>query len=460
MNRLAQGAEASTHTLRDVKSAERSPPLPIGQLDDSVARPATPLHDRLGFEVFLAELSATFVKVPAELVDSQIVDALRQIVEFLGIDRSGFGELVNDQMEITHSYELPGIPPSPRVILEAHFPSYARKVRLGEPFRLPDDLPPDAVVERDFLSRTGLKSNLTIPLKVTGAVVGGIGFASFHKAIDYPDDLIRRLRLVGDIFTNALARKRADEALQLAMRQAAELRNELAHAIRVELVSHLTATIAHEVNQPLFAIASNAQTALDLLNMGDMEEVKQALTDIWADASRASEVIARVRGLIKKEDPCRDRVRLQSLIDELSPLLYREAASKGATLRIELGAKEIALNCDRVQMQQVLLNLLFNAVEAVSNVNDGAREVTVRVRGDETNRVHITVEDTGVGLSEEDCARVFTPFLTTKSNGLGLGLSISRSLIEAHGGKLWAAPGVGRGAVFHIQLPAATGDPQ
>jgi two-component system, NarL family, sensor kinase len=173
-----------------------------------------PIHDRLLFEAFLAELSSTFVRVPAEQVDAQIVSALRQIVEFLDIDRSGFGEMVNDQLEITHSYELPGIPPSPRIILEEHFPSYARKIRMGEAFRLPDDLPPEAAVEREFLARTGLKSNLTIPLKVTGAVVGGIGFGSFRTPIEWPDEHVRRLCLVGDIFTNALARKRPDGALR------------------------------------------------------------------------------------------------------------------------------------------------------------------------------------------------------------------------------------------------------
>jgi signal transduction histidine kinase len=411
----------------------------------------------LRFETLLANLSATFVNVPATEVDSQIESGLKQIVEFLDLDRSGLGELSAEGMVITHSYQVPGVPPSPRVVLEAQFPFYARKVHQGEVFRLPDDLPPEASREREFCARTGLKSNLSIPLKVTGSVVGGIGFASFRAHRDWPDELVQRLRLVGDIFTNALARKRADEALRLATRQATDLRNELAHATRLELVSLLTTSIAHEVNQPLYAIASKAQTAIDLRGMGDIEEVKKALEDIWADARRASEVIARIRGMVKKEEPCRCPVLLAAIFDELAPLLHREAASKGAALRINLEARDISVVCDRVQLQQVLLNLLLNAVEAVSEAGVGPREVGIRAWREDAHWARVSVQDTGVGLSREACARVFTPFLTTKAKGLGLGLSISRSLVEAHGGKLWATPGVERGTLFHIRLPAAPG---
>jgi signal transduction histidine kinase len=411
----------------------------------------------LRFETLLANLSATFVNVSAAEVDSQIEAGLKQIVEFLDLDRSGLGQLSDEGVVITHSYQLPGVPLSPRVVLEAQFPSYARKVQQGEAFRMPEDLPPDATREREYCALAGLKSNLTIPLKVTGSVVGGIGFASFRAAREWPDELVQRHRLVGDICTNALARKRADEALRQAIQQATILRNELAHATRLELVSHLTTSIAHEVNQPLYAISSNAQTALDLLGMGDVEEVKKALEDIWADSRRASEVIARVRAMVKKEEPCRSPVLLAAVIEELAPLLHREAASKGATLQIHLEARDVTVVCDCVQVQQVLLNLLLNAVEAVSEPGVGPGEVVIRAWREDAIWARVSVQDSGVGLTKEDCERAFTPFLTTKAKGLGLGLSISRSLVEAHGGKLWATPGVERGTLFHVRLPAASG---
>jgi RNA polymerase sigma factor (sigma-70 family) len=193
---------------------------------------ASALQERSRFETFLADLSATFISAPADQVDSQIVAGLRQIVEFLCIDRSGFGELVAEQnkMVITHSYEVPGVPATPRIYVEDHWTDYASKLREGEPFRVPEDLPAAATAEREYLARVGLKSQFSIPLKMAGAVVGGIGFASFRSHLEWPEDLVLRLRLMGDIFNYALARKHAYEALQRANQQVRILREELARA--------------------------------------------------------------------------------------------------------------------------------------------------------------------------------------------------------------------------------------
>jgi DNA-binding CsgD family transcriptional regulator len=184
------------------------------------------------FESFLADLSATFISVPADQVDSQIVAGLRQIVEFLDIDRSGFGELAveKNKLEITHSYEVPGVPPTPRIYVEAHWPDYAGKVQEGEPFRVPEDLPAEAAAEWEYMAQVGLKSQFTIPLKMAGTVVGALGFASFRSHLDWPADLVLRLGLIGDIFNYSLARKHAYEALQRANQQVRILRKELAQA--------------------------------------------------------------------------------------------------------------------------------------------------------------------------------------------------------------------------------------
>jgi DNA-binding CsgD family transcriptional regulator len=187
---------------------------------------------RSPFEPFLADLSAGFISVPADQVDSQIVAGLRQIVEFLGIDRSGFGELVaeKNKIVITHSYEVSGVPATPRIYVEDHWPGYASKVQEGEPFRVPEDLPVEATVERKYLAQVGLKSQFTIPLKMTGGVVGALGFASFRSHLEWPEDLVLRLGLIGDIFNYSLARKHAHEALQRASEQVRILGQELAHA--------------------------------------------------------------------------------------------------------------------------------------------------------------------------------------------------------------------------------------
>jgi PAS domain S-box-containing protein len=180
---------------------------------------APPLQERLRFETLLAELSATFVNLPADQVDPQIESALQRLVVFLGIDRGGLAELLADQEQIalTHAYHITGVPPLPRIILNEQFPWYAKAISQGEVLRLcalPDDLPAEATSEREYCLQVGLKSHVMIPLKVMGALVGAIGFGSFRRSREWPDDLIQRLRLVGEIFSNALARKRADSALQ------------------------------------------------------------------------------------------------------------------------------------------------------------------------------------------------------------------------------------------------------
>jgi signal transduction histidine kinase len=197
---------------------------------------ATAVQERLHFETLLAELSATFVHLPASQVESQIDLALGRLVEFLGLDRGGLAELSDGQKQllITHSYNVPGVPRQARIIVDEHLPWYAGKIYQGEVLRLrtlPDDLPPEATAEREYCNRGGLKSHVMIPLKVMGAVVGAIGFASFRGSRDWSDDLVQRLRLVGEVFTNALARTRADEALRAreqSLRQAREGLRKLA----------------------------------------------------------------------------------------------------------------------------------------------------------------------------------------------------------------------------------------
>jgi DNA-binding CsgD family transcriptional regulator len=199
----------------------------------AVPRPLTSaIQECSRFETFLADLSAGFISVPANRVDSQIVAGLRQIVEFLGIDRSGFGQLVPEENRIliTHSYEVGGVPATPRVYVEDHWADYARKLREGEPFRVPEDLPAEAAAEREYLARVGLKSQFTIPLKLAGAVVGAIGFACFRSHLEWPEDLVLRLRLIGDIFNHSLARKHAYQALRRANKRIRTLRKDLASA--------------------------------------------------------------------------------------------------------------------------------------------------------------------------------------------------------------------------------------
>jgi PAS domain S-box-containing protein len=248
-------------------------------------------------------------------------------------------------------------------------------------------------------------------------------------------------------------RKRAEEALNQA--QAA-----LAHMTRVTTLGELTASIAHEVNQPLAAIVNNAGACLALLSRkrADVEELRAALADITSDAERASAVIERVRGLAKRSAPERIAVRLTDLVHEIVALTRAEAATRRVAIRTNVPADLPLVLGDRVQLQQVLLNLVVNAMDAMSSADERERSVDIRGRVDMDDgcpAVTISVEDRGIGLRPEELDRLFEAFYTTKPHGMGLGLAISRSIIEAHGGRLWGESHRGRGAVFSFRLPAA-----
>jgi C4-dicarboxylate-specific signal transduction histidine kinase len=219
-------------------------------------------------------------------------------------------------------------------------------------------------------------------------------------------------------------------------------------------MGQLTASIAHEVNQPIAAAVTNAQAALRWLaaEPSNLEEVQQALTSIARDGRRAGEVISRIRALVNKAPPRKDRWEINGVVLEIIELTRVEAAKNGVSVLTELADHLPVVEADRVQLQQVLLNLIVNALEATA-ADEGPAELLISTAKDESSGVVVAVRDTGPGLDAAMLERVFEPFFTTKPTGLGLGLSICRSIIEAHGGRLWASTDQRRGATFHFTLP-------
>jgi PAS domain S-box-containing protein len=239
----------------------------------------------------------------------------------------------------------------------------------------------------------------------------------------------------------------AQQALQTAQA-------DLARASRITTMGELTASIAHEVNQPLTAIANNSSACLRLLAEDNLspELLRQALQNIVADSARASAVIARIRTYIKKAPAENIALDLNGLIQEVLALVAQELCENRVVLERGLTKTSLYVFGDRVQLQQVLLNLFINGIEAMAAVTDRPRLLSVQSCVDEARNAVVTVCDSGTGLGS-DADEVFAPFFTTKSNGMGLGLSVSRSLIEAHGGRLWAASNSPHGAVFCFTLP-------
>jgi len=243
-------------------------------------------------------------------------------------------------------------------------------------------------------------------------------------------------------------RKRTEEELR-------KTQAELAHVTRVSTLGELTASIAHEVNQPLGAIVTNGHACLHLLsrNNPDMKEVREAVECMIADGIRASEVIKRIRRLLKKSKGGKSSYSINNIIREVLALTASELNNNGINVRPELTQGLPCVIADRVQIQQVVLNLILNSKEAMSGVGWRPRELLIRSEQAEP-WVLVTVTDTGVGIAPENREQIFDPFVTSKEGGLGLGLSISRTMIESHGGRLWTTPGhKGQGTTFQFTLP-------
>jgi C4-dicarboxylate-specific signal transduction histidine kinase len=246
-------------------------------------------------------------------------------------------------------------------------------------------------------------------------------------------------------------RQRAEEALQKSQA-------ELAHVTRVMTLGELMASLAHEVNQPLAAVVTNAQACLRWLALETPrpDEARAAVERIVRDGNRASEVIQRIRALVKKTDPQMVALDINDVIREAISLEQREILSRQVSLRTELASALPPVLGDRVQLQQVVINLVMNALEAMAPVTDRPRNMLIRSQQEDANEVLVAVRDSGMGIDSETAERLFNAFFTTKPSGMGMGLSISRSIIVAHGGRLWVSPNADHGATFQFTLPSSS----
>ncbi len=395
-------------------------------------------HKRLRFETLLTELSSRFVNVPPGEVDLQIDWGLRRIVELLGIDRCGFGEVSADgkHFAVTHSYQLPTVPSCLGFVLQTQFPTYTKMIRQGTVIRLPDDLPPGADLERSYLRQSGLKSSLTIPLTVMGSVVGALGLASFCTQLSWPEELVKRLRLVGDIFTNALARKRADEAIcakELSLRQSQDglrqLTARLLHAQEEER-RRIAREMHDDWTQRLASLGIEAaklerhfgarEVGLPLLH-----SIQQQLVSLSED----------VHALSRQLHP--------SILDDLGLIeaLRSECAAFARREEIEVDYRPHELPA--AVPSDVALCLYRVAQEALRNVAKHAAAaevlVTLSAVGPE---VVLRIEDRGVGFDPDN-----------ERNQPGLGLSSMTERVTLIQGRISVTSAVGRGTTVEVRTP-------
>jgi signal transduction histidine kinase len=419
------------------------------------------LEDRLRFESLVSRISSGLVHLPAGALEPAMGDVVRCVGEYFDADRCILCRLTPDgeppsvretcwsAREAKEGQRSPGIDALPHLF---------ETLRCGSTWRIRqgDRIPTEWTEERQFLLDRGVRSLIWVPVLADDAFLGSIGIESCANAEGWSHAAARSLELIAGICAGALVRLQAEE-------QSSRLHRELAHVTRVATMGELTASIAHEVSQPIGAILANAEVCLQGLARASLDpvEVRDVLNDIVADSARASEVIARTRALIKKGDTSRSSLEINKIILQVVQFLAHELVHREVSVKTELAENLPPVWGDPVQMQQVVLNLALNGIEAMDTVAAGSRELLIRSSRQEPDGVVVSVQDRGIGLSPGDLARVFNAFFTTKPNGLGMGLSITRSIIQSHRGRLWATLNDGPGVTFHFSLPESlreTGD--
>ncbi|OXC74257.1 Signal transduction histidine kinase CheA [Caballeronia sordidicola] len=294
--------------------------------------------------------------------------------------------------------------------------------------------------EKEFFRKDGSRVSVLL-----GAAIFEEGAS---EGVAFVLDLTERKMAEAELATRRGEAKRAKEQL-LA------LQTELAHATRVTILGELSASIAHEVGQPLGAIVTTGEACLRWLGhrTPQPEEVRACVEHMIAEGRRASEIVRRIRSLIKGATPQKTQLELNDVVNDVVSLVQREVLNHRVSLRLKLASDLPPLLGDRVQLQQVIINLVINGIQAMADIGDEPRELLIASRRHKEGYVVVAVQDSGTGIDPENANRLFDAFFTTKPDGMGMGLSICRSIIEAHGGRLWASNNAGRGAVFQFSLP-------
>jgi signal transduction histidine kinase len=354
---------------------------------------------------------------------------------------------------VTHSWVTEGATPRPSTVSLAEIPWVMARLQGGEMVRFSrvEELPADAAaVDRETYRKLGITSQVEVPLKVGGALLGTLTFSTLGDERAWPDELVQRLQLLGEVFANVLSRRQSEMEAQ-------RLRRDLAHVGRVSTMGALTASLAHELNQPLTAILSNAQAAQRILRGEPVkrDEILEILTEIVEDDKRAGEVIYRLRGLLKKGGLEFTLLDVNEMVGEVARLVSGDAVLRNVAVRLDLAPHLPLVRGDRVQLQQVVMNLVLNGLDAIRESAGTERTLVLWTAKEDPASVRIAVRDSGSGIDEVDLDHIFQAFYTTKTDGLGMGLAIALSIVEAHGGRLGARNNPDGGATLAFTLPAA-----
>jgi signal transduction histidine kinase len=407
------------------------------------------------FESLVGELSAAMARTPADEVDGEIELWLGKICRALDLDRSAVYERdsPDQQVRATHTWVRPNFPPFPRNYdPEKLLQKSTQLVMSGKMlvFARPSDIPAENQDARRLVAKYGPKASAAMPMWAGGRVIGAVSFGKFRSAREWAPELLDHLALAVRLFGSAIERKQSEMAI-LAVR------SELRVASRRNVMSELVASLSHEINQPLGAILSNLGGVARLLTQGNPQPAiaLEAVNSAIEDTKRTGEIVRRIRSMFKNQVEHKTAIGIGALIDEVLKLTAGEAAVRKIAVQVQVSPSRQRVIGDSIQLQQCVLNLVMNAFDAIADANSDRRGVIVKVVPEKTGWVGVSVCDSGGGIDPAVSNRLFEPFVTTKREGMGLGLLVTRSIVESHGGRIWATPNPDHGTTFTFTLPVA-----
>ncbi len=418
------------------------------------------LDQALGFERLAADTLAALLLAAPEDQDVAMERGLRDIAQNLGGDRATLWERLPSGSGFRKAYRWlgEGIADPPDRVSVIELPWIGVQLNSGTVLRLSrlSDLPSEAEPDKLALRELGIRSLLMAPLSASGEIVGALSVASLSVERTWPEALVPRLRLLAEGFASLYIRRAASRAKQAAETEAMQWRERLAHLVRVHTVGEMSAAIVHEITQPLGAIENYALAARRRAQESepDLAKIVELLDKTVGQAARAGGVVTRLRGLVKRHTLDLAEVDLERSVRTCIEMVKADGERRGIGIELRVAEHLPRIIADEIHVQQVVLNLLRNSIEAIA-LTPGPRqgEIIVNISRDRPGAVTVGVADNGPGIEPDDPERVFVPFFSTKSSGLGVGLAICRKLIEAHGGKLWAARNPDGGALFQFTLP-------
>ena len=411
------------------------------------------LEERLKFEELISRLSATFLNLPLNEIDNEINTALRDITNFLHLGRSYIYEIIEEEntFKQTYGYNSSGVKSMPSYVNENIFPWVASEIMSGKIVNITGvhDVPEESPVDKENYLKLSLKNEIVIPMSVEGKIAGALTLAIDKEDFSWPEPLVKQLILIGQIIATAINRRKSEEKNR-------KLREELFQVTRCITMGELSASLTHELNQPLCSIMTDAETGLRFISGSktDIDEVRNILEDIISATKRASDVITGLRGMFKKEEKKFKILNINELIKKSLNLVYGTIALRNIKINMQLLSEPVSIYGDDIKLQQVIINLILNGSDSMANVTGEKREMLVGAEMADEDNMKLFVRDRGNGIKKEEIDKIFLPFYTSKSGGMGMGLFIAKSIIEEHNGKLWAENNPDSGATFYLTIPS------